>query len=208
LLFEVIALILFAYILGSLPFGLIIGKVFYRVDVREFGSGNIGATNCYRTLGPFAAFAVLLADMLKGFVPVVAAKVVFAGNPDIVPLIGVVVGLTAIIGHSYSIFLGFSGGKGMATAAGLIFALWPLAAPILIGTWIVVVAVTRYVSLASIIAATMLPVLIYMLYLKTEYIIFSAAIGIVVIYRHRSNISRLIAGEELKFGNKISIGED
>jgi len=199
---SIALLIAFAYILGSVPFGLVIAKVFYRVDIRQHGSGNIGATNCLRTLGPIAGFLVLTADVLKAMIPILIAQAVLSDSPDIVPLMSVIVGLSAVIGHSYSIFLGFSGGKGMATASGIILALWPWAAPILVGIWLLVIALTRYVSLASIIVALTLPVLVAILYPSTVYIAFSLLVGLVVVYRHRSNISRLLAGTELKMGEK------
>ncbi|NCO65743.1 MAG: acyl-phosphate glycerol 3-phosphate acyltransferase [Candidatus Aquicultor secundus] len=202
LVLSIALLIAFAYILGSVPFGLVIAKVFYRVDIRQHGSGNIGATNCLRTLGPIAGFLVLTADVLKAMIPILIAQAVLSDSPDIVPLMSVIVGLSAVIGHSYSIFLGFSGGKGMATASGIILALWPWAAPILVGIWLLVIALTRYVSLASIIVALTLPVLVAILYPSTVYIAFSLLVGLVVVYRHRSNISRLLAGTELKMGEK------
>lgn len=207
MLFQSIALVAFAYILGSVPFGLVIAKVFYRVDIRKHGSGNIGATNCYRTLGPVAGISVLTADVLKAMIPIFIAQAVLSGTPDIVPLMSVIVGLSAVIGHSYSIFLGFSGGKGMATASGIILALWPWAAPILVGLWALIIALTRYVSLASIIVAITLPVLVAILYPSKVYIVFSVVVGAVVVYRHRSNISRLLEGTELKMGKK-SLEED
>ncbi|MBE0446589.1 MAG: glycerol-3-phosphate 1-O-acyltransferase PlsY [Actinobacteria bacterium] len=208
MIYTALAFTALAYILGSIPFGLVIGRVFYRIDIRKFGSGNIGATNCYRTLGATAGLAVLAADLSKSLIPVLAVKAVLGGNPDIVPIVSVIVGLAGIIGHSYSIFLGFSGGKGIATALGLIIALWPWVAPILIGIWVLIVALTRYVSLASIIAAVVLPVLVYVLHPNIVYVVFSIAVAIVIVYRHRSNISRLIAGEELKVGERVSLEED
>ncbi|MDI6816174.1 MAG: glycerol-3-phosphate 1-O-acyltransferase PlsY [Actinomycetota bacterium] len=207
MLYLTAALVVFAYLLGSVPFGLVVGKLLFHVDIREHGSGNIGATNAYRTLGPVAGAVVLTGDVLKAMIPVFAVRYLLAGTPEAVPLASVVIGLVAIIGHSYSIFLKFGGGKGMATAGGLILALWPLAAPILLGIWIVVIAVTRYVSLGSIIVAILLPALVYLMYPKTEYIIFALLAGLVIIYRHRSNIARLIAGEELKIGTKTEAEE-
>ncbi|MDP2211437.1 MAG: glycerol-3-phosphate 1-O-acyltransferase PlsY [Candidatus Aquicultor sp.] len=201
------ALVVFAYLLGSVPFGLVVSKLLFRVDIRDHGSGNIGATNAYRTLGPVAGVVVLIGDVLKAMIPVFAVRYFLAGTPDAVPLASVVVGLVAILGHSYSIFLKFGGGKGMATAGGLILALWPLAAPILVGIWMVVIAVTRYVSLGSIIVAMLLPVLVYLMYPKTEYIVFSLLAGLVIIFRHRSNIARLLAGKELKIGIKAEAEE-
>lgn len=205
--YLIAALVVFAYLLGSVPFGLVVSKLLFRVDIREHGSGNIGATNAYRTLGPVAGVFVLAGDVLKAMIPVFAVRYFLAGTPDAVPLASVVVGLVAILGHSYSIFLKFGGGKGMATAGGLILALWPLAAPILLGIWIVVIAVTRYVSLGSIVVAVLLPVLVNFMYPKTEYIIFALLAGLVIIVRHRSNIARLIAGEELKMGTKAKAEE-
>ena len=186
---------------------MVVSKLLFRVDIRDHGSGNIGATNAYRTLGPVAGVVVLTGDVLKAMIPVFAVRYFLAGTPDAVPLASVVVGLVAILGHSYSIFLKFGGGKGMATAGGLILALWPLAAPILVGIWMVVIAVTRYVSLGSIVVAMLLPVLVYLMYPKTEYIVFSLLAGLVIIFRHRSNIARLLAGKELKIGIKAEAEE-
>lgn len=210
MLYTSIALIVFAYIIGSIPFGLVIGRVFYRTDVREYGSGNIGATNVYRTLGPVAGISVLIADVLKGLIPVIAAKLLLSSYPESVPLVGVAVGLVAIVGHSFSVFLKFSGGKGISTALGMVIALWPWVALILVSSWVIITATTRYVSLASIIAALMLPVVVTLLYSHSAYIVFSILVGIVIVYRHRSNILRLIKGKELKVGEKAkpSLGED
>ena len=207
MLYLTAALVVFAYLLGSVPFGLVVSKLLFRVDIREHGSGNIGATNAYRTLGPVAGAVVLTGDVLKAMIPVFAVRYFLAGTPDAVPLASVVVGLVAIIGHSYSIFLKFGGGKGMATAGGLMLALWPLVALILLGIWIAVIAVTRYVSLGSIIVAMILPVLVYLMYPKTEYIIFALLAGLLIIFRHRSNIARLLAGEELEIGTKAEAEE-
>lgn len=205
--YLIAALVAFAYLLGSVPFGLVVSKLLFRVDIREHGSGNIGATNAYRTLGPVAGVFVLTGDVLKAMIPVFAVRYFLAGTPDAVPLASVVVGLVAILGHSYSIFLKFGGGKGMATAGGLILVLWPMSAPILLGIWIAIIAVTRYVSLGSIVVAVLLPVLVYLMYPKTEYIIFALLAGLVIIFRHRSNIARLIAGEELKIGTQAEAEE-
>jgi glycerol-3-phosphate acyltransferase PlsY len=207
LLYLTAALVVFAYLLGSVPFGLVVGKLLFRVDIREHGSGNIGATNAYRTLGPVAGAVVLAGDVLKAMIPVIAVRYFLAGTPEAVPLASVVVGLAAILGHSYSIFLNFGGGKGMATAGGLILVLWPLAAPILLGIWMLVIAMTRYVSLGSIVVAMLLPVLVFLMYPKTEYIIFALLAGLVIVFRHRSNIARLLVGKELKVGIKAEAKE-
>lgn len=200
--YESIALIVLAYLLGAVPFGLIISGKFYKKDIRKFGSGNIGATNVYRTLGSVAGASVLLCDVLKGLLPVVVAKYVLASDQDLAAWVSVLAGLAAIVGHSYSVFLNFGGGKGMATAGGMIVGLWPIAVPILLSLWVIIILITRYVSLASILVALLLPILVAMLYPRPEYIIVSVAAGLIIVYRHRSNIVRLIGGTELKIGKK------
>ncbi len=197
-----IALLLFGYLLGSVPFGLIISAAFYRTDIRKHGSGNIGATNVYRTLGPVAGILVLATDILKALIPVLLAKYLLASDPHLMPTVSVLTGFAAIIGHSYPVFLGFSGGKGMSTAGGMVIGLWPWVALILFIIWVTMLAVFRYSSLASITLAVTLPVLVSILYPKPEYIAFSLVAAIVLVFRHRSNISRLLAGTELKLGKK------
>lgn len=202
------ALIVFAYLLGSVPFGLMIGKAFYNTDIRDHGSRNIGATNAFRVLGPPAGAAVFIADLMKGLIPVMLAKHAVPLNPDMIPLAGVLAGISAILGHSYSIFLRFSGGKGMSTAGGFVMALWPKVGFILIVIWAAILVTTKYSSVASLTIAIMLPVLVTILYPKPVYIGFAVAVTIVLVYRHRSNIARLIAGKELKLGQKAGVEED
>jgi glycerol-3-phosphate acyltransferase PlsY len=208
--YAIIAGILLAsYLIGSIPFGLLIGRVFYKKDIRDYGSGNIGATNAYRTLGPVPGIAVFLADFLKGFVPALAAKVILQPiDPNIVPLISILAGVVSMTGHNYSVFLKFEGGKGMSTAAGFIAAIWPLVMVILLLVWITVIAITRYVSLASIIVAVLFPVIVIFLQPLPPYVIFSVLTAIVGVYRHRSNIKRLINGTELKIGSKAKKKEE
>jgi glycerol-3-phosphate acyltransferase PlsY len=195
-----------SYLFGSVPFGLIIGKALYGTDIRQHGSGNIGATNAYRTLGPLPGLGVFAADFLKGFLPVMLTNTVLEPvEPELVPLVSILAGVIAMIGHNYSVFLKFKGGKGMSTAGGFIAAIWPQIVPILFIVWVIVIAVTRYVSLASIIIAVLFPILVIVLdpsRLRGEYVLFSAIAGAVIVYRHRMNIGRLIAGTELKIGMK------
>ncbi|MCL6472098.1 MAG: glycerol-3-phosphate 1-O-acyltransferase PlsY [Firmicutes bacterium] len=206
--FYATALIVFSYLLGSIPFGLLIGKAFYKTDIREHGSRNIGATNAFRILGPPAGAAVFLADLMKGLIPVMLAKYAVPLNPDTIPLVGVLSGISAILGHSYSIFMRFSGGKGMSTAGGFVLALWPKVGLILIIIWATILISTKYSSVASLTIAIMLPVLVTILYPKPVYIGFAVAVTVVLVYRHRSNIARLMAGKELKLGQKASMEED
>jgi len=208
LLYTIIALVVFAYILGSIPFGLVVGKTFYRTDIRNYGSGNIGATNVFRNLGPMAGVLVWIADVLKGLVPVLLVRFVLSQSPEAMPLVGVITGVAAVFGHTHSVFLRFSGGKGMSTTGGMTIGLWPWAALILFLTWVVMLAVTRYSSVASLTLAIGLPVLVSIFYPKTEYIIFSIMLAAILIYKHRSNISRLISGKELRLGVKPKTEDD
>ena len=192
-----------SYILGSVPFGLIIGKTFCGVDIRKFGSGNIGATNVLRALGPKPAAAVFAADVLKGLLPVVLAKSMFPQVPWIV----VVSGMVAILGHTFSIFLNFKGGKGVATSLGVIIGLDPRVAGIAFALWVIVVAFTKYVSLASILAAVSIPVLMHVFHAPIEYQILSLVASVFVIAKHRSNMTRLLQGKEAKWGEKVKVTE-
>ena len=174
---EIVILVLVAYIVGSIPTGLIIGKLFFHTDVRQYGSKNIGATNTYRVLGMKAAIGVLL----------------FSPNPEWM----IVGGLCAMIGHNWSIFLGFSGGRGVATGLGVLIALSPIAAFICFAVWAIIVKFTSYVSLGSIVAATLVPIVMYCLSEPLPYIIFGAIAALFVVFRHRENIMRLLQGKEL-----------
>lgn len=208
MLYTVIALVVFAYILGSVPFGLVVGTALFRKDIRKYGSGNIGATNVLRNLGPAAGAMVLVLDILKGLIPVLLVKLLLSDNLEIVPLVGVIAGFAAVLGHNYSIFLGFSGGKGMSTAGGMVIGLWPWAALILFILWLTILVTTRYSSLASLTLAVILPILVLMIYPRIEYIVFSIITAAVLVYKHRSNISRLISGKELRLGVKPKTEDD
>lgn len=195
-----IILIVCSYLLGCVPFGIMLAGLWRGIDIRQYGSRNIGATNVLRTVGPGAAAAVFSADVLKGLIPVLLAKYLF---PE-VAWIAVVCGMAAILGHSVSIFLGFHGGKGAATGLGVIIGLEPRVAGIAFGLWVLVVVVTRYVSAASIIASASIPILMWGLDAPLEYKLFSAAAAAFVIAKHRANIARLARGKELRFGNKAA----
>jgi len=186
-----------AYLIGSIPFGLIVGKVFGSVDVRQHGSGNIGTSNVMRTVGKGAALLVLVLDVLKGTLPVWAA-IAYGASP-----LGVAaVALFAVVGHNWPIFLGFQGGKGIATTLGVLFALDWRVALLLLAIWIVCVAITRYISLSSLIAAAILPFLVWLFGNPAEYVAGGALISLFAFWRHKSNIARLRAGTEYKFGER------
>lgn len=209
-------LIIAAYLIGSVPFGYIAGKLLRGIDIRKHGSGNPGATNVLRVIGKPAGISVLILDTAKGFLPVyflapyladLAAK--SAPDTTILPAIlwQIICGLAVINGHIFTIFLKFRGGKGVATSIGVIFALSYLAGLCSLGVWALAVLVTRYVSLGSILGAISLPV---WLILWTEkpfdkeaglpLLIFGAVISVTVVIKHRGNIKRLISGTENKIG--------
>ncbi len=179
-----------AYVLGSIPTGLIIGKLFFNTDVRQYGSKNIGATNTYRVLGLKAAIPVFLGDALKGM----AGVWLFSPNENLM-LLG---GILAMVGHNWSIFLGFKGGRGVATGLGVLIFLVPIVSAICFATWAVIVGLTKYVSLGSIVGAALVPILMFAFGEPISYIVFGLLAALFVIVRHRENIIRLLKGKELK----------
>lgn len=187
-----------SYLLGSIPFGLLMGKWFAKVDVRKYGSGNIGMTNVLRTTGYFPAFITLIGDAGKG-----ALAAILANNLVGDPFFSLLVGTLAVIGHNWSIFLGFKGGKGVATIAGVLLALRPGVALVLFIVWIVVLLLFRYISLASIVTAIALPISLLFFKVGWDELILSIVVSIFTVYRHRSNIVRLREGTEFKVGEKV-----
>jgi acyl phosphate:glycerol-3-phosphate acyltransferase len=182
-----------AYLIGSIPTGLLLGKA-YGIDVRKEGSGNIGATNLYRTVGRKVGIITLIGDCLKGLLPVVIVKV-----SSLPPELAAWVGLAAFCGHVYSVFLRFKGGKGVATALGVFLALAPLAVAVAIALFAVCMVLWRYVSLGSITAAAAMPLAVYFLGGSRTVTAVTLVIAAIVIFRHHENISRLVAGTESKF---------
>ncbi|MBC7962346.1 MAG: glycerol-3-phosphate acyltransferase [Steroidobacteraceae bacterium] len=187
------ALVVISYLVGSIPTGLLLGKA-YGIDVRKEGSGNIGATNLYRTLGRKVGVMTLIGDCLKGLVPVLAIK--FSTLP---PEYAAWVGLSAFSGHVFSMFLRFRGGKGVATALGVFLALAPMAVAIAIAVFAALMFAWRYVSLGSICAAAVMPVAVALLGGSRTLVVVTLLIAVVVIVRHHENIRRLIAGTENRF---------
>jgi len=198
---KVIIFLIMAYLIGSIPTGVIIGKKFKGIDIREHGSKNTGATNAYRVLGKQYGIIVLLADAFKGWLPVFIADM--AGVEDWQLIL---VGVLTIVGHTLSPFLKFKGGKGVATSLGVFLFLAPKIVLILVAVFLVVAGTTKYVSLASVSVAGLFPILV--LFLQTgddrdwSLFGFSLVIGLFVIFKHRSNIERLLKGNENKFGTK------
>jgi glycerol-3-phosphate acyltransferase PlsY len=200
---------LIGYLLGSIPFGLLVGRI-CGIDIRQHGSGNIGATNVLRTLGKKWGYLVFALDAAKGLTSVLIAKNVF--GLDLAPpgahvfsaaQLGVVAALSCIIGHNYPVWLRFKGGKGIATSAGVSLGLMPWAILTSAAVWIVMFYATRYVSLASIIAASLLPVAEWVIGRQFDAVFwFSCAVAFLAVVRHRANIKRLLAGTENRFEKK------
>lgn len=224
---------LLAFLLGSIPFGLLIAKA-KGIDIRQYGSGNIGATNVLRVVGKKYGITCLILDALKGFIPVAIATnlIQIAGRPIQVPLqlpdslelilpasealkvqlVHILTALAAVLGHNYSPWVGFKGGKGIATSAGVLIALMPFAVIILLAVFLVVVFLSGYVSLASIVAAAVLPIVtlwgswhhgrIQDGTWNKPLFIFTLVIAVLAIWKHRSNIRRLLNGTENRLPRK------
>lgn len=196
-----ILFLLGAYLLGSIPTAVWIGKYFYSIDVREYGSGNAGATNVFRVLGKKAGIPVLLIDVLKGFLAVSLANLsdYTVGSNQFINL-QLVLGIASLVGHIFPIFASFRGGKGIATLLGIILAILPFAAFISIGIFIAVLLVSSYVSLGSMTAAVAFPIIVILGFKTTtpSLIIFSILIAIMVLITHQKNIERLLRREESK----------
>ncbi|MBO8141584.1 MAG: glycerol-3-phosphate 1-O-acyltransferase PlsY [Firmicutes bacterium] len=189
------------YVLGSIPFGFLAGRVLANVDIRAHGSGNIGATNVLRTLGKGPAAFVLVLDAAKGWVGVWAASSLGMGEG---PVAGAAV--AAVAGHNWPVFLGFRGGRGMATGLGAVIGLSPSAAVLLVLVWLVLVVLTRYVSVGSIAASALLPASLAVLGEPAAYIVAGAIIGLWGVWRHRPNIRRLLSGVEHRLGERTGLG--
>ncbi|MEJ2054237.1 MAG: glycerol-3-phosphate 1-O-acyltransferase PlsY [Calditrichaceae bacterium] len=207
---DVLIVIVCSYIIGSLPTAIIAGKWLKKIDIRDYGSGNAGATNVFRTLGWKAGLTVLLVDMFKGFVPVFWLAGIIHQNPEALIYYQILAGICAILGHIWTVFAGFRGGKGVGTSAGVFLGLAPLALGLALLVFIIVVWLSRYVSLGSILAA-----LVFLIILILQKFVFNMQIpdallyvGIIIVsfiwIAHRENIKRLLNGEEnkLKFGEK------
>lgn len=181
------------HVCGSVPSGLWLVQAFHGIDIRNYGSKNIGTTNVFRIVGPKTAVLVLIADAFKGILAVGIMSYFFHN-----PLLDVVTALGALLGHNYSLFLGFKGGKGVATALGLLIFMMPKVAVASFGIWLVCVLLTRYVSLGSIMSAIFTPPLAWYLGYPSAYVIFSVVAAFFVVLRHKENIHRLLTGTESK----------
>src|SRR6185369_5843542 len=196
---TVLALVVIAYLSGSIPTGVLLSRR-RGVDPRDVGSGNIGATNVARAAGTLAGVLTLVGDLVKGLVPVIIARRIGLSNWAVA-----MVGLSAFFGHLYSCFLGFDGGKGVATALGVLLGAAPLGAIILVGVFAVALALTRFVSVASLLSAALAAPLLLVLGYPMATVAIAVVTGALVAHRHRDNIRRLRFGTEPRVGmGKVS----
>jgi glycerol-3-phosphate acyltransferase PlsY len=191
-------IVLLAYLIGAIPFGLLFTKVFSGVDVRSVGSGNIGATNVLRAAGKKAAVFTLLADCLKGLVPVLVVR--FWLQDD---ALTVLTGIAAVLGHNFPVFLGFKGGKGVATSYGVALAITPWLGIICLLIWLGAALIWRYSSLSALISFLAYPFLVFSAYPESKALgSLALFLSGMIYFRHRENIKRLVAGTESKIGQK------
>jgi glycerol-3-phosphate acyltransferase PlsY len=205
-----VVIVVAAYLLGSIPTGYLVGRA-KGIDIRTVGSGNIGATNVFRMLGKGAGAFALVVDGLKGYAAcswlcdaLLALLGVTVADTE---LYRILAGIAAVLGHNYTCWLRFKGGKGIATSAGVFFALAPLAAGVALAAWIIVFALSGYVSVASMAAAVALPATVWLTADSLTLRIVTTALGLLAILKHKSNIERLLNGTERRFGRKSATQE-
>lgn len=199
---QEITLLILAYLIGSIPTSVWVGKLFYDIDIREYGSGNAGATNTFRVLGSKAGTFVFIFDFLKGFISVDLAYLIesYQHNNMVLTNFQIGLGIAAVLGHIFPVWANFRGGKGIATLFGMILAIQPMVALCLIVVFVFLLMTTRYVSLSSISASLAFPILILFVFKEPEliYRIFAIACAIMVVLTHHKNINRLVKGNENK----------
>ena len=186
-----------SYFLGAIPTSYLAGRVFKGIDLRQHGSKNLGATNVYRLMGWRYAIPVGIFDVAKGAVPVL----ILGPAASALPWFPLVCGVLAVVGHVFSVFVGFKGGKGVATSAGVVLGLAPMAVGLCLVVWAVIVWASGYVSLGSVVAAGIFPALVWVFYpVRRESIWLYLVLAAVIIWMHRANLKRLAAGTENRFG--------
>jgi len=212
---NLIGIIVVSYLIGSIPSALIVGRIFKKIDIRKFGSGNLGSTNAFRVLGIPLGILVQLMDISKGLIAVLFVSNFFYSNLPFtnytpfedITILKIIAGISAVIGHTFSVFVNFKGGKGINTALGMLISLAPVEVGISIGFFILTVLSSGYVSLGSIVASFFFPVIMFIrenifkvdIYGYNTLILFSIGISILLIYNHRENIKRLLYGKENRF---------
>lgn len=212
---NLIGIIVTSYLIGSIPSALIVGKIFKGIDIRNYGSGNLGSTNAFRVLGIPLGILVQLMDISKGLIAVLVVTNIFYPNLPFtnytpfedITVLRIIAGISAILGHTFSIFVNFKGGKGINTALGMLISLAPIEVGISVGFFILTVLSSGYVSLGSIVASLIFPLIMFIrenifdveIYGYNTLIFFSIGISILLIYNHRDNIKRLLYGKENRF---------
>ncbi len=207
---TVLVIIVLSYLVGSFPTSIIFGKIFRGIDIRNYGSGNAGGTNAFRVMGWKIGLSVMIIDVAKGLLATVLVSQIRIGPVSLAPVyLQIIAGFSAVIGHIWTIFAGFHGGKGVGTAAGMLIGLYPVAFVLVFIIFLLVLFTTRYVSLSSMTAASSLPFILLILDklgrpYKPQLLVLSIFIALLIIFTHRSNIKRLLAGNEnrVRFGGK------
>jgi glycerol-3-phosphate acyltransferase PlsY len=201
-LIVLISIIILAYLLGSIPTSVWVGKIFYRIDIREHGSGNAGATNTIRVLGWKAGLPVMIVDVLKGFAAVTLIRFVQSPPPGTDQFVNyqLMLGGAAVIGHIFPVFARFRGGKGVATLFGMVLAISPFSTMVCAGVFLITLFLTKYVSLSSILAGFTFPVAVIVIFHTsvTSMVVFSIAVSVLLVITHQKNIGRLLRKEESK----------
>ncbi len=201
-LIVLISIIILAYLLGSIPTSVWVGKIFYRIDIREHGSGNAGATNTIRVLGWKAGLPVMIVDVLKGFAAVTLIRFVQSPPPGTDQFVNyqLMLGGAAVIGHIFPVFARFRGGKGVATLFGMVLAISPFPTMVCAGVFLITLFLTKYVSLSSILAGFTFPVAVIVIFHTsvTSMVVFSIAVSVLLVITHQKNIGRLLRKEESK----------
>ncbi|MDX9702486.1 MAG: glycerol-3-phosphate 1-O-acyltransferase PlsY [Candidatus Auribacterota bacterium] len=195
--------LLCGYLIGSIPPAYILGRIVKKIDIREHGSGNVGFTNALRVLGVVPGVTTLVIDIVKGFLPVwlIGYYGLFVSGHCSIPVdVGMALcGIAVISGHNWPVYIGFKGGKGVATGCGVFLAIAPFSTLLTVSLWIIVLALFKIVSIASIIAVSVLPVIMILLHESPVIIMIAVVLAFVIVIRHRENIKRLLKGEERSF---------
>ncbi|GBD94498.1 glycerol-3-phosphate acyltransferase [bacterium BMS3Abin05] len=207
---TLLAIVVLSYLIGSFPTSIIFGKIFKGIDIRDYGSGNAGGTNAFRVMGWKIGISVMMIDVAKGLIATVLISQIRIDPISVAPVyLQIIAGFSAVIGHIWTIFAGFRGGKGVGTAAGMLIGLYPIAFIFVFIVFLLVLVTTRYVSVSSMTAAASLPLFLLILdyfgrAYKPQLMVLSLIIVLLIIFTHRSNIKRLFAGNEnrVRFGKK------
>ena len=205
LILKILVMIAVSYLLGAIPTGFIIGKLTKKIDIREFGSGNVGAANAFRVLGIIPGIMTLIIDIAKGLIcaSIIATYFHRGCSDQFYNLFQIIAGTSSIIGHNWTIFLDFKGGKGVATSAGVFLAIAPIPILLCVAVWGICALITRYISLSSMIAAISLPIFIVIFNFRIGNLVFGIIAAVFVVIRHKGNIERLLHGTENRIGKKV-----